>query len=282
MLLALIASMALLLPAGAQPAESANAAAVSAAASADIPPQRVKPSPKFDFQGEDELLALTNRERRAVGAAPLRIDPSLTTAARAHALAMARRRELSHQLRGEPALDQRVANDSLHLIRAGENVALDVDVAQAHDGLMHSPHHRENLLRADYNIVGFGIARIGDEIYVVEDFGESVPTESPAQAENAVASAIEHQRQLKRLQLQSLRRAACSMASEDRINPKQVSGLGPMRYVLTYTNLLPESLPNDAERALADRNLRSFAVGSCYAHTASYPNGAYFVAVAFY
>jgi uncharacterized protein YkwD len=281
MLLALIASMALLAPPGAQPAESAKVASVSAV-SADVPPQRVKPSPKFDFQGEDELLALTNLERRAVGAAPLRIDSSLTAAARAHALAMARRRELSHQLRGEPALDQRVANDSVHLIRAGENVALDVDVAQAHDGLMHSPHHRENLLRADYNIVGFGIARIGDEIYVVEDFGESVPTESPAQAENAVAGAIEKQRQLKRVQLESLRRAACSMASEDRINPKQVSGLGPMRYVLTYTNLQPEALPNDAARALADRKLRSFAVGSCYAHTASYPNGAYFVAVAFY
>lgn len=282
MLLALIASMALLLPTGAEPAESARTAAVAATTSADVPSPRYKPSPKFDFQGEDELLALTNRERRLAGASALHIDPNLTAAARAHALAMAQRRELSHQLRGEPALDQRVASNSLHLIRAGENVALDVDVAQAHDGLMHSPHHRENLLRADYNIVGFGIARVGDEIYVVEDFGESVATVSPAQAENAVADAIERQRQLKRLQLQSLRRAACSMASDDRINPKQVSGVGPMRYVLTYTNLQPESLPNDAERALADRKLRSFAVGSCYAHTATYPNGAYFVAVAFY
>jgi uncharacterized protein YkwD len=274
--------MALLLPPGAPPAESAKTAAVSAAASADVPSARFKPSPKFDLQGEDELLALTNRERQLAGAIPLRIDANLTAAARAHALAMARGRELSHQLAGELALDHRVSNNSLHLIRAGENVALDVDVAQAHDGLMHSPHHRENLLRADYNIVGFGIARLGDEIYVVEDFGESVPTVSPAQAENAVANAIERQRQLKRLQLQSLRRAACSMASEDRINPKQVSSLGPMRYVLTYTNLQPESLPGSAERALADSKLRSFAVGSCYAHTPTYPNGAYFVTVAFY
>ncbi len=282
MLLAFLASMALLLPPGAQPAESASAAAASAAASADIPPQRFKPSPKFDFQGEQQLLALTNRERQRVGAVALRIDPNLTAAARAHALAMAQRRELSHRLAGEPALDQRVASHSLHLIRAGENVALDVDVAQAHDGLMHSPHHRENLLRPDYNIVGFGIARAGDEIYVVEDFGESVPTVSSAQAEDAVAKAIERQRQLKRLQLRTLRRAACSMASQDQINPKQVSALGPMRYVLTYTNLQPESLPGDAERALADRKLRSYAVGSCYAHTPTYPNGAYFVAVTFY
>jgi uncharacterized protein YkwD len=285
MLLALIASMALLLPSGAQPAESASTAAVlpaASAVSADIPPSRYKPSPKYDLKGEEQLLTLTNRERQLAGAAPLRIDPNLTAAARAHAVAMARRRELSHQLDGEPALDQRVASKALHLVRAGENVALDVDVAQAHDGLMHSPHHRENLLRPDYNIVGFGIARLGDEIYVVEDFGESMPTVSPAQAEDAVASAIERQRQLKRLQLQTLRRAACSMASEDQINPKRVSGLGPMRYVLTYTNMQPESLPSDAERALTDRKLRSFAVGSCYAHTPTYPHGAYFVTVAFY
>jgi uncharacterized protein YkwD len=285
MYLAILASLALLLPMGEQPVEPAKTAAVAApaeTASADIPPSRYQPSPKFDFQGEEQLLTLTNRERKLAGAAPLRMDASLTKAARAHALAMAQRRELSHQLSGEAALDQRVANSSLHLIRAGENVALDVDVAQAHDGLMHSPHHRENLLRADYNIVGFGIAHVGDEIYVVEDFGESVSTVSPSQAEDAVASAIEHQRQLKRLQLQSLRRAACSMASEDRINPKQVSGIGPMRYVLTYTNLQPDVLPNDAERALADRKLRSFAVGSCYTQTRTYPNGAYFVTVAFY
>jgi uncharacterized protein YkwD len=283
MLLSFIAATALLLPGNGQPAESAKASAVSAsAAPADVPSPRYMPSPKFDIQGEEELLGLTNRARQLVGASPLRIDQNLTAAARAHALAMAQKRELSHQLHDEPALDQRVAGKSLHLLRAGENVALDVDVAQAHDGLMHSPHHRENLLRADYNVVGFGIARAGDQIYVVEDFGQSVPTVSPAQAEDAVANAIAHQRQLKRLQLQTLRRAACSMATDDQINPKRISDIGPMRYVLTYTNLQPQSLPGSATKALADRKLRSFAVGSCYAHTPTYPNGAYFVTVAFY
>lgn len=283
MLLTFIVSMALILPNGAAPpAESATVAV-----SADVPASRYKPSPKYDKGAEDELLGLTNRERTQAGTAPLRIDPGLTEAARAHALAMAQRRELSHQLKGEPALLQRVAaSTSQHLDTAGENVALDVDVYQAHDGLMHSPHHRENLLRADYNIVGFGVARVGDQIYVVEDFGHSLPTVSSGQAEDAVAGAIARERGrhsgLRRLQVQTLRSAACWMANQDQINPQAVSSLGPMRYVLTYTNMKPEALPSDAERALADRNLRSFAVGSCYAHTPTYPNGAYFVAVAFY
>ena len=285
MLLSFIASMALLPPNGAAtPAESATTAVVSA----DVPASRYQPSPKYDKDAEDQLLGLTNRERTQVGAPPLQVDPALTAAARAHALAMAQRSELSHQLAGEPALQQRVANGLLHLDKAGENVALDVDVYQAHDGLMHSPHHRENLLRAEYNVVGFGVARAGDQIYVVEDFGHSQPTVSPVQAEDAVADAIARERgqirhsALRRLQLQTLRRAACAMATQDEMNPRAVSALGPMRYVLTYTNMEPEALPTDAEKALADRNLRSFAVGSCYARTPTYPNGAYFVAVAFY
>lgn len=288
MLLTFIASMALLLPSGAAPpAESANTAATTAV-SADIPVSRYKSLPQYDLNAEDQLLGLTNRERARVGAAPLQIDPGLTAAARAHALAMAERKELSHQLAGEPPLLQRVGSSSLHLDKAGENVALDVDIDQAHDGLMHSPHHRENLLKAEYNVVGFGVARIGDQIFVVEDFGHSLPTVAAGQAEDAVAGAIVRERVqirhsgLRRLQLQTLRSAACSMADKDDINPKAVSALGPMRYVLTYTNMQPQALPEDAGRALADRNLRSFAVGSCYAHTRSYPNGAYFVAVAFY
>ena len=281
MLLAFIVTMALLLPTSAQPMESANAAGAPRA-TADVPPSRQRLLPRYDLKGEEELLTLTNQERQRVGAAPLGLDRTLTSAARAHALAMAERHQLSHQLPGEPALNQRLASNTLHLLRAGENVALDIEIDQAHEALMHSPHHRENLLRGDYNIVGFGIARLGDQIYVVEDFGESEPPVSPSQAEDAVAAAIKGQRPLKRLQSPTLRRAACSMASEDQINPRQVSGLGPMRYVLAYTDLRPESLPRDARRPLNDRKLRSFAVGSCYAHTPTYPNGAYFVAVAFY
>jgi hypothetical protein len=35
-------------------------------------------------------------------------------------------------------------------------------------------------------------------------------------------------------------------------------------------------------KAVSDSNLRSYAVGACFAHTPTYPNGAYWVTVAFY
>jgi hypothetical protein len=44
----------------------------------------------------------------------------------------------------------------------------------------------------------------------------------------------------------------------------------------------PDQLPGEAQKAVADPRLRSFAVGACFARSASYPNGAYWIAVAFY
>jgi hypothetical protein len=216
------------------------------------------------------------------------MDEGLTAAARTHAALMADQDTLSHQLPGEAPLQQRLTPSSLQLDKLGENVALDVDIDRAHLGLMRSPPHRENILRADYNVAGFGVARLGDRIYVVQDFGHSLPTFSIGQAENAVAEAVirargeDKHRQLRRLQVGGLRNAACSMATQDRLNPKALNGLGPLRYVLTYTNMTPQALPTTADRMIDDRGLSSFAVGACFARTISYPNGAYWVTVVFY
>jgi hypothetical protein len=72
------------------------------------------------------------------------------------------------------------------------------------------------------------------------------------------------------------------MASQDHVNPKSVQRLGPMRYVLAYTDLQASELPETAQPALRDSRLRSFAVGACYAQSPTYPNGAYWITVAFY
>ena len=281
--LATLALLALILGNGADPQPAAKVVEVSAAM--DLHPDRYQQFARFDAQGEQELLRLTNRDRARQGLRPLQLDATLTAAARTHAAKMAARQELSHQFADEPALQQRLAG--LHLDHEGENVALDEDVAQAHDGLMHSPHHRENLLRADYNVVGFGVARVGDRIYVVEDFAHSLPTYPAPQAEDMIAAAVGHARgsrnsRLQRAAAPTLHDAACVMANQDRLNPKAVSNLGRPRYVLTYANMQADSLPQNLPHVLSDASLQSFAVGACYAHTPTYPNGAYFVALALY
>jgi uncharacterized protein YkwD len=285
MLLAALVSLALLF--GGESPKTDHAAVVSVAA-VDFHPERYQQFASYDAQAEQRLLDLTNLERQREGKPALKADSGLAEAARNHAAAMAARSQLSHQFAGELALQDRLSKLPLHLDKAGENVAFDVDVDQAHDGLMHSPEHRANLLKADYNIAGIGVARVGDRLYVVEDFGHGLPIYPQAQTEDMVATAVAHSRsqvshgKLRRLQLGSLREAACSMANSDHLNPKSAAGLGPLRYVLTFTGMEPDQLPGVAEKALADTRLRSFAVGACFARSASYPNGAYWITVAFY
>ncbi len=265
-----------------------QAETAASSARADVRSASYQQFTKYDAEAERRLLQLANQERARVGAVALKPDPEMTLAARQHAAAMAAKGELSHQFAGEAPLQDRLANSSLHLDKAGENVALDVDIDQAHDGLMHSPHHRENLLRGDYNVAGFAVARVGDRLYVVEDFGHQMPTFELEKAEDMVSAAILQTRgsashgRFKRLEVTSLRNAACAMATRDKLDPKAIRGLGPLRYALTYTSMQPGQLAPTAKQAIADPDLQSYAVGTCFAHTPTYPNGAYWVTVALY
>ena len=242
------------------------------------------PFEAYDFQTEEQLLALANQARRQAGAPPLKIDEGLSQAARIHAQAMREARRLSHQFDGEPALPQRLAaTTQLQLEQEGENVALDYDAQHGHEHLMLSPPHRANLLNPSYNVVGLGVVRTGDRLYIVHDFGLALPKYSLAEVKAHVAGAVNQaRRQNRRPQLQ--RRdwlgaddAACSMAQADRLGTAPVLKLAESFNVLTYTSLHPETLPGGAARVVTGRNLRSYSVGACYGRTETYPTGTYWV-----
>ena len=248
-----------------------------------------QPSPNLDEPSEQQLLEMANQARAQVGAPALQLDDGLSQAARAHAEAMARQQQLSHQFDDEPSLPHRLADASpLHLDRAAENVALDTTADQAHRHLMHSPPHRENLLDAGYNVAGFGVIRSGGQLYIVEDFGHSLPAYSTAQTEDAIAVAVNRARRaahlpgLERKWDVELHQAVCSMAQEDRLATRSMHDLAQRYSVLSYTNMHPEVLPGNASRFIADRNLKNMAVGACYARTDTYPGGAYWVGLLFY
>jgi len=237
------------------------------------------PSP-HDAEAERQLFDLANQARAQAGVAPLQRDEGLTQAARAHAAAMAAQNELSHQFTGEPSLQQRLAsNSSLHLDKAGENVSVASSVEQSHQGLMHSPPHRENLLNPGYNVAGFGVVRAGSSLYVAQDFAHSLPAYSPRQAGGLVSGSIAHLRRDENLppllwvDSDAAENAACSMARTDSL--KTVSARGS--YVVRYTTEQPETLPDAAAKAIENRAVRTFSVGTCYARTSSYPNGVYWV-----
>jgi uncharacterized protein YkwD len=248
-------------------------------ASAQQQPSPNNSSP-YDVEAEHELFDLANQARAQAGVAPLQMNDGLTQAARAHAAAMSGQQQLSHQFAGEPSLAQRLAaNCTLHLDQAGENVAFASSVEQAQQGLMHSPPHRENLLNPSYNVAGFGVVRAGLSLYVAQDFGHSLPAYSPRQAGGLVSGSIARLRRDANLpQLQwrdsdAAQTAACSMARADSL--KTVAARGS--YIVRYTTAQPETLPEAAAKAIEDRAIHTFSVGTCYARTNSYPNGVYWV-----
>jgi uncharacterized protein YkwD len=243
-----------------------------------------QPSPNdsspFDAEAERELLSLANQARAQAGIAPLQMDAGLTQAARAHAAVMAGQQQLSHQFNGEPSFaDRLAANCTLHLDQAGENVSVAGSVDQSHQGLMHSPPHRENLLNPAYNVAGFGVVHAGQSIYVAQDFGHSLPAYSPRQAGGLVSGSIARMRreanlpQLQWMDSDAADNAACSMARTDSL--KTVASHGS--YILRYTTAQPQILPDAAAKVIEDRAVHTFSVGTCYARTSSYPNGVYWV-----
>jgi hypothetical protein len=241
----------------------------------------------FDARAERDLLDLANRARRRAGLGPLALDQGLTRAAREHATEMALRGQISHQFSGEAALAQRLAKDcSLYIVEAGENVASAENVDRAHDGLMRSPHHRDNLLRPSFNVAGFAVARRGDTLYVVQDFGNSMPPPSPAQAESIIAKMVDRMRaqaELPRLQKREMRSAgsACALAQNGSLEPVAY-GAPAARHILRYTSIQPENLPGAATQILQDESLSAYSVEACFARSQNYPSGVYWVVLAFY
>src|SRR5271166_3871286 len=243
----------------------------------------------YDAADEQVLLALANQARAQAGAPPLAFDAGLSQAARAHAEEMLTARQLSHQFAGEPSLPQRLGS-ATHLLldQEGENVALDFDAEHGHQHLMLSPPHRANLLNPAYNVVGLGVVRSGDRLYIVQDFGHALPNHSAAEVKERIAAAVaqaRHQANQPELarhdflshDLPLADDAACSMAQADKLSTSLVHQLAQRFTVLTYTSLYPETLPAEVGRILGSRNPRNFSIGACYARTETYPTGVYWV-----
>jgi uncharacterized protein YkwD len=263
--------------------ESARRATLkpAAATSADIPFNH------YDAESEQVLLELVNQARAQAGVPQLTLDAGLCRAARAHAESMFAARQLSHQLEGEPALLQRLAAATdTQLDLEGENVARDFDAAGGHQHLMLSPPHRANLLNPAYNVVGLGVVRSGDQLYIVEDFGHALPSYSVAEVKEQIAATVAQTRHqakqpdLARRDLPAADSAACSMAQADNLGTSPVHQLAQRYTVLSFTSLHPEALPANAGQVLASHNLRSFSVGTCFARTGTYPTGVYWVLLA--
>lgn len=106
---------------------------------------------------EAKMLQLVNEERRKVGLDTLKPDTALQKVALAHSADMFERGYFAHYTpEGKDPFD-RMRDAHIRFYLAGENLALAQTLSIAHQGLMNSPGHRENILRPGFGRLGIGI-----------------------------------------------------------------------------------------------------------------------------
>ncbi len=241
-----------------------------------------------DSAAEQEILRFVNLERARAGLGSLRFDPSLQKAARAHSRIMADAKQLSHEFGAEPPFDRRLALAGASFNTSGENVAFNQTADGAHRGLMSSPPHRKNILNPEFNSVGIGVVRVGNDIWVTEDFAREFEQQTPQEARNQVIAAFAHAREQAKLppvgvaeepRLQTL---ACRMAKEGQLDTKTPLGWSTIRTATAYTETDVSHLSSTAMKLATDPTVRRIAVGVCFGKSAKYEAGMNWIAIAAY
>jgi hypothetical protein len=141
---------------------------------------------------EQELVALVNQSRVDARLPPLQADAGLSSIARAHSLDMAITGFFSHSSPTTGEMGDRLSAASIDFRAAGENIALNGEVQSAHQSLLASAAHRQNILSPDVTHLGVGIVSNGRTLLITQlflrpgaRFAARIPTIDPLVAEAA-------------------------------------------------------------------------------------------------
>ena len=242
--------------------------------------QSAADSPRLLSLDARQLLALANEARAAAGAGPLQWDPALADAARKHCLRMAAEGGISHQFAGEAGLTARAGEAGAHFSTVEENVASGTDPTdpfETHQGWMHSPGHRANLLNREIDRVGIAVVVSHGVNYAVADYARAVPVLSQAEVEAGFAALL----RAKGLSIRKGNkdaRAYCALAEGSRI-PEFYA---PPRYMIRWQNPDVTQLPQGVLSQITAGHYRAAEVGSCAPQDVEGQFTLYRVAVLFY
>lgn len=216
---------------------------------------------------EKQLFDLVNRERQRAGLSKFEWSDKLAEAALAHSRLQDEHQDLSHQFAGEPALQERVGATGLRFNSVAENVAEAPDVATVHDGLMHSPRHRANILNAEYNAIGIAMVQHGSQLFVTQDFAHVSASYTEKQFREAVVSSVNKARRGRKLPALDiisdprLHKAACA---QDMNTNRMIQGLPGAARLVIYSQSDPGTLPDELRQAIADRKVNRMKIGVCF------------------
>jgi hypothetical protein len=222
---------------------------------------------------ERQIFEWTNQERAKVNAPPLVWNNRLMLAARLHSDEMARHKELSHQIKGEPAFTERMSEQGARFSAAAENVGFGDDAETLHSGWIHSPPHRANLLNPVYTDMGIGIIRAGNRLWATEDFSTSVGRLSAEDFEQAVEREIASRRAAHRLAPMNataspqLRRIACSGDSSGGAAMAGLPRRNMQAYSFNFTAPKPDQLPAALVSRIVEMPAGGYSIGACLSQT---------------
>ncbi|MDN7243254.1 CAP-associated domain-containing protein [Planococcus sp. N028] len=118
-----------------------------------------EPSDEFRKGSEFLLFELTNSARIQRNLPILKWDEEAVKTARKHSVDMAENNYFSHTNQQGKSPFDRMEDDGIRFFVAGENLAYgQYSSIYAHEGLMNSMGHRENIVKADYGYLGVGAA----------------------------------------------------------------------------------------------------------------------------
>ena len=141
-------------------------------------PDTFRATPKELRQTASWVLHYMNRARQRHKLPNLQRYLALESAAQKHSNWMARNKRFSHEGRRGSSPHQRMKAESFGGSTTGENIyRLPARRDQKKlaknlvDGWMNSPGHRANILHSGFRYLGVGLARSGDSIYAIQNFG---------------------------------------------------------------------------------------------------------------
>lgn len=110
-----------------------------------------------DTVSEKQMFDLVNDERQKAGVAKLEWAENIVPVSRDYATDMWKRSYFSHYSPEGEDVGDRLKKSGVKFIVAGENLALSPTLKIAHQGLMNSKGHRENILSSEFKKVGIGV-----------------------------------------------------------------------------------------------------------------------------
>ena len=157
----------------------------------------------------------------------------------------------------------------------------------AHEGLMNSPPHRENILDRRFNAIGIGVLRANGVLWVTQDFVERLPEVSAINAEAQVAREFNDlrrragKRALPLIANPRLHELACQMAHHDSVSAARAGSLPNVARVVAMAAANLSRLPAFSHDMIT-ASASGLSVGACYAGSRTYTAPVYWIIVATY